>query len=127
MARPATPTHTFAKPIGRQALAAVTHRDYRICANPYGHRAPGWRHPDSMLDEVPQGGGDRFAPAPRHGVPATCIERDGFPFREAAWRQKADDIAGDHDKDHGLQRELSGGCGVELRSAERGGGRECVK
>src|SRR3546814_12768345 len=74
--------------------------------SPYGHRAPGWRHPDSILDEVPQGGGDRFAPAPRHGMPATCIERDGFPFRDDAWRQKADDIAGDLDKGHGFQREL---------------------
>src|SRR3546814_5878897 len=112
MVRPAMPPHKFAKPIGRQALSAVTHRDHRIWANPYGHRAPGWRHPDSILDEVPQGGGDRFAPAPSHGMPATCIERDGFPFRDDAWRQKADDIAGDPEKGQGFQRELRGGYGV---------------
>src|SRR3546814_12009648 len=80
MVRPAMPPHKFAKPIGRQALSAVTHRDHRIWANPYGHRAPGWRHPDSILEEVPQGGGDLFEPAFRPGLAATCIARNGFPF-----------------------------------------------
>src|SRR3546814_2345139 len=40
------------------------------------------------------------------------MEIDGFPSRDDAWRQKADDIAGDLDKGHGFQRELRGGCGV---------------
>src|SRR3546814_20449885 len=69
MVRPAMPPHKFAKPIGRQALSAVTHPDHRIWANPYGHRAHGWPHPDSIFVSVPQGGGARFAPAPRHGMP----------------------------------------------------------